>query len=316
MKAWHWDSLGKEQAQAATWIERDAQAPYRALAFGADRDWIRTTWLRKTASPLGECAFWVAGDEPGDGGFTQWQPSPWDAAILGRAAYRITAFQAWRNGAAEALLQTVAQVVPSGAYVFGRADARTPGLTEALHNSGFQIVEHMLSFGTAVQDWKSKAPHLVLEPLTQEDSAWAEDLAQRARNNEDRYHADPVAAPFADAFMRQWVRDGLGGFCEHAFKIRVQGQMAGFALWQGAKDVAPGLLAPAKLLLGAVDPDWQGHGAYTSLTVGGGRAMAQAGAKHIEMTTQAGNVAAVKAWQNAGLKSLGESLVTFSCIRK
>lgn len=311
MKSWEWGTLNADKAEVGRRLEAMATPPYASLGLGPRGAWTRTEWLDGAAVEPPRQRFILAGDEPGSAGFTQFQASPWDTAILGRPVWRITVFQAWLPEAVGTLLRAINDSVPTDAYVFGRTAATTPGLESGLRAHGFRVVERLRAFGIASADWASPTQRLALEPLGVSDLPWAQDVAQRARNEEDRYHADPAVAPKADAFMRQWVQDGMAGFCDHAFKVKVQGRAAGIALWQGAKAVAPGLLSPAKLVLGAVDPDLQGHGAYTALTVGGAASMIQAGARHLLMTTQSGNLGAVKAWTNAGLRPLDDT-VTFS----
>jgi dTDP-4-amino-4,6-dideoxy-D-galactose acyltransferase len=259
---------------------------------------------------------WLALNSGKPMGYLSLEASPWDSKYMGKQVLKISNFEIFsqdeseiRLGARALLEACLAELKELGStYCLTRVDASDPALMSALLECGFLQIETLLTFGArqqamSVQLTSFQSP-FKLQELAPSDLPWAASLSAVEVNPFDRFHADPALdGDKPEKFMRAWVNDGARGYCDANFKVMLNGVDAGFALWQKNETLAGKIkFWVPRLVLGAVASPMRGQGAYKTLCAEPAKIFFGQGAQAIEMSTQAENLGAVRAWKSLGLQ--------------
>ena len=261
---------------------------------------------------------WVVSEGGQLKGWLCLQGLPWDSAILGYPALKITQLETFNASVREAediidALLDVALVTLRSmprAHCHLRVPRDNGGLENSLIKSAFKKIENINTYGARLGDIGDELANNKVMPvetrfIESDDIAWARQLSKEAVNLNDRFHADNLLAGLADKFMEAWVDGCTGGFCDSNFIALSEGNRAGFALWQSGQDEKEKLgVQIAKLALGAVSSAFSGRGIHRTLVARGCEHFVNEGADWVLMATQAENGAAIHSMTILGWRLL------------
>ena len=250
----------------------------------------------------------------------QWllQILPWDTEFFGTDTYRLFTglFAEVSNAIALAQAAAVlrAQLAQRGPYyAFSVVPAEDTRLLQALTSGGWQLIETRLNF------YRSTAEPLPVPPapvrLARPDEATAIGrIAAAARNDYDRFHADPWFGPArADAFLARYAQAAVAGTYADAVLLPDEPEMhvdAFLAIGDAPVEVGVPGSGSSRVLLTAVGPANRGwHLKLVAETV---RRAAALSLPYVLMTSQATNKAVFRTCEKLGFR-LGSTTHVLAC---
>lgn len=239
---------------------------------------------------------------------------PWDSAFFITPTYRlltglfeekcpptdkVAAVQAFEK-----------QLAAKGAYYcFSEVPSEDTMLLQTLTASGWRLIETRLLYyrdNLPLFD-QTRYPVRLAQPA---EEAQIAQIAAAARNDYDRFHADPwFGMARADAFLARYASAAVQGYCDAVLVPDVPGlPLDSFlAISDLQADAAALNVGLSKVVLTAVGPQNQGwHLRLVSETVHRAR---EKGAEAVLMTTQATNRAVFRTSEKLGFKLGGSSHV-------
>jgi ribosomal protein S18 acetylase RimI-like enzyme len=271
-------------------------------------------FLESMLDESSEGEIWVAMDEGRPKGLLRLKSLPWDSVILCHPAFKISHLETFNASfiESEAILAALLDVClghlkqfPS-AHCHTRIPSSAVDIKKSLAMAGFSKKDNLNTYGARLSEIKMfvdkyKASSLEIRPIRSDDVNWARQLSKNAVNPNDRFHADMLLSGHADDFMEGWIDGCLSGYCDNNFMASVDGQSAGFALWQSGKEESDSLgVQIAQLALGAVSKNFSGLGIHKALVAHGCEHFAGHGADFVVMPTQAENFAAIRSMNVLG----------------
>ena len=250
----------------------------------------------------------------------QWlmQRLAWDSDYFGTPTYRLfTGLFATETSAQDLQLaarQLRQQLAATGPfYAFGVVPATDTALLQALTGGGWRLVETRLNFHCPVAEATLPAPAPVRLAQPAEAAAIGR-IAAAARNDFDRFHADPWFGPTrADTFLARYAEAAVAAGFADAVLVPAE---AGLPLdsFLAVRDAAALAELPgsgfSRVLLTAVGPANQGwHLRLVAETV---RRAAALSLPYVLMTTQATNQAVFRSCEKVGFR-LGQVTHVLAC---
>lgn len=250
----------------------------------------------------------------------QWllQLLPWDTEFFGTATYRlftglfpVAAAPGRLAQAAAALRAELAQRGPF--YAFGVIPAEDTALLQALTGGGWQLVETRLNFYRPTNEplLMPPAPVRLAEPA---EAAYIGQVSATARNEFDRFHADPWFGPVrAAAMLARYAEAAVAGSYADAVLVPNEpGLPVDSFLAIGDTPVDPAQLGSgsSRVLLTAVGP--QNRGWHLKLVAATVRRAATLELPQVLMTTQATNRAVFRTCEKLGFR-LGSTTHLLAC---
>ncbi|GAB2958236.1 hypothetical protein GCM10027048_26430 [Hymenobacter coalescens] len=274
---------------------------------------------RGAAARFGQAAgeeVWDFAPEYGPG---QWLLNhlSWDSDYFGTPTYRLFtglfgpgARPAALSAAASALRQQLA--ARGSFYAFSIVPAEDLALLQALTGAGWQLVETRLTYyHDAVADFGQPRHPVRLARPDEAERVGA--VSAAARNDFDRYHADPWFGPErADAYLARYAAAAVTGFADAVLVPDEPGLPLDSFLAIGDLQADAAVLGAgmSRVLLTAVGPANRGwHVKLVGETVH--RARTQ-GHRYVLMTTQATNRAVFRTSEKLGFK-LGATSHVLAC---
>ncbi|WP_143434797.1 GNAT family protein [Hymenobacter roseosalivarius] len=239
---------------------------------------------------------------------------PWDSDFFATPTYRLfTGLFAEKCPPADrvaAVRSFQRQLAATGAYYcFSEVPCEDTMLLQTLTASGWRLVEtrllyyrdNLLAFG------QPRYPVRLARP---EEAAHMAQISAAARNEYDRFHADPwFGAARADAFLARYASAAVQGYCDAVLVPNEPGlPLDSFlAISDLPADSAALGVDLSRVVLTAVGPENRGwHVRLVSETVHRAR---ERGAQAVLMTTQATNRAVVRTSEKLGFQLGGSSHV-------
>ena len=253
-------------------------------------------------------------------GIGQWllQSLPWDSAYFNTPTYRLftglfgaDAKPAQLKASAAVLCQQLA--AKGSFYAFSVVPAEDVVLLQALTGAGWQLVETRLNFycPTAAATLPAPASVRLARP---EEAAAIGQVAAAARNNYDRFHADPwFGQERADAFLAQYAASAVVGATADAVLLPNEpGLPVDSFLAISDTPAAPDLPGSgfSRVLLTAVGA--RNRGWHLKLVAETIRRAAKLGFPTVLMTTQATNGAVFRTCEKLGFR-LGSTSHVLAC---
>ena len=257
---------------------------------------------------------------PMAGGSGQWllQGLPWDSEYFNTPTYRLftglfgaDANPAQLEASAAALRRELAARGPF--YAFSVVPAEDVALLQALTGGGWRLVETRLNFHcpTAAATLPAPAPVRLARP---EEAAAIGQIAAAARNDYDRFHADPWFGPArADAFLARYAASAVAGATADAVLLPDEPGLP-VDSFLAIRDTPAEVDLPgsgfSRVLLTAVGP--QNRGWHLRLVAETVRRAAGLGLPTVLMTTQATNGAVFRTCEKLGFR-LGSTSHVLAC---
>ena len=198
-------------------------------------------------------------------------------------------------------------------YAFGVVPAEDTRLLQALTSGGWQLIETRLNFycPVAAAALPPPAPVRLARP---DEAAAIGRIAAAARNDYDRFHADPWFGPArADAFLARYAEAAVAGTYADAVLIPDEPDLpvdAFLAIGDAAAEAGMPGSGHSRVLLTAVGPANRGwHFKLVSETV---RRAAALSLPYVLMTTQATNKAVFRTCEKLGFR-LGSTTHVLAC---
>jgi len=253
-------------------------------------------------------------------GIGQWllQSLPWDSAYFNTPTYRLftglfgaDAKPAQLKASAAVLCQQLA--AKGSFYAFSVVPAEDVVLLQALTGAGWQLVETRLNFycPTAAATLPAPASVRLARP---EEAAAIGQVAAAARNNYDRFHADPwFGQERADAFLAQYAASAVVGATADAVLLpNESGLPVDSFLAISDSPATPNLPGSgfSRVLLTAVGA--RNRGWHLKLVAETIRRAAKLGFPTVLMTTQATNGAVFRTCEKLGFR-LGSTSHVLAC---
>jgi dTDP-4-amino-4,6-dideoxy-D-galactose acyltransferase len=250
----------------------------------------------------------------------QWllQHLPWDTEFFGTDTYRLFTglFGVKTNPAALALAagSLRAQLAQWGPYyAFSVVPAEDVVLLQALTGSGWRLVETRLNFYCPVAAATLPAPAPVRLARPDEAAAIGR-IAAAARNDYDRFHADPWFGPErADAFLARYAEAAVAGTYADAVLLPDEPGLsvdAFLAIGDAPAEAGVPGSGFSRVLLTAVGP--QNRGWHFKLVAETVRRAVALSLPYVLMTTQATNKAVFRTCEKLGFR-LGSTTHLLAC---
>ena len=251
----------------------------------------------------------------------QWllQHLPWDTEFFGTDTYRLFTglFGAETNPAALAQVagSLRAQLAQRGPYyAFSVVPAEDVSLLQALSGGGWRLVETRLNF------YRPTAEPLALPPAAvrlarPEEAVHIGRVSAAARNDYDRFHADPwFGAARADAMLARYAEATVAGsYAADAVLVPDEPGLpvdSFLAIGDSAADAGVPGSGASRVLLTAVGP--QNRGWHIRLVAETVRRAAALSLPYVLMTTQATNRAVFRTCEKLGFR-LGSTTHVMAC---
>jgi dTDP-4-amino-4,6-dideoxy-D-galactose acyltransferase len=232
---------------------------------------------------------------------------PWDTSFFKASIYKLFTLLFTRNTPANALVSAVKAFLhhlkqEGAAYCFCEIPAEDTQVTQALGNAGWRLIETRLTyFQDEVKTFDQ--PRYQVRSAKVEAAAAIGLISATARNEYDRFHADPwFASGLGDQFLARYASAAVEGYCDDVLVPDVPGMpidsfLAISDLHQDRLSLGVGL---SRVVLTAVGPANRGwHLKLVSETVQRAR---QNGAEYVLMTTQATNRAVLRTCEKLNFK--------------
>lgn len=265
------------------------------------------------------------GRQPGEevlpmpGAAGQWllQHLAWDSDYFETPTYRLfTGLFAdnERLDVAKAAVELRQELAGRGPYyAFGLVPAEDTRLLQALTSGGWQLIETRLNFycPVAAAALPPPAPVRLARP---DEAAAIGRIAAAARNNYDRFHADPWFGPArADAFLARYAEAAVAGTYADAVLLPDESDLpvdAFLAIGDAPVEAGVPGSGHSRVLLTAVGPANRGwHFKLVSETV---RRAAALSLPYVLMTTQVTNKAVFRTCEKLGFR-LGSTTHVLAC---
>lgn len=250
----------------------------------------------------------------------QWlvQHLSWDTAFFGVDTYRLFTGLFARATSPDALREAAselrAELAQRGAYyAFSVVPAEDIQLIQALTQGGWGLIETRLNFYRPTNEPLPVQPALVRAARPDEASHLGQVSAQ-ARNDYDRFHADPwFGEERAAAMLTRYAEAAVAGTYADVVLVPAEEGLAVdsfLAIGDTAPDPAIADSGYSRILLTAVGPGNRGwHVKLVAETV---RRAAANQLSHVLMTTQATNRAVFRTSEKLGFR-LGNTTHVFAC---
>ncbi|MFD2718413.1 hypothetical protein ACFST9_06785 [Hymenobacter monticola] len=242
---------------------------------------------------------------------------PWDTQFFGTDTYRLFTGLFDRESAANLAAAAVGLRVELARrgpyYAFGMVPAEDTALLQALTAGGWQLVETRLNFYRPTADPLPVPPQAVRFARPEEAEAIGR-VSASARNDYDRFHADPwFGDARADAMLARYAEAAVRGNYADAVLVPAEAGLpvdSFLAIGDApAEEGVPGS-ATSRVLLTAVGP--QNRGWHLKLVAEAIRRAAQTDASYVLMTTQATNRAVFRTCEKLGF-CLGSTTHVVAC---
>jgi dTDP-4-amino-4,6-dideoxy-D-galactose acyltransferase len=286
----------------------------RTLASGPQQEHYGTGVAQRFGRRIGEQRL------PMTGAVGEWllEQLAWDSDYFGSPTYRLftglfgpEVSTGSLVAAASALRQELSSKGPF--YAFSVVAAEDTALLQALSGSGWRLIETRLNFYCPVAEATLPSPVPVRLALASEAELIGR-ISAAARNNFDRFHADPWFGPErADAFLARYAQAAVEGNYAAAVLLPNEiGVPIDSFLAIGDVPVLPGLpgSASSRVLLTAVGP--QNRGWHVNLVAEAVRRAASLQHSYVLMTTQATNKAVFRTCEKLGFR-LGSTSHVLAC---
>lgn len=250
----------------------------------------------------------------------QWliQHLPWDTEFFGTDTYRLfTGLFAAKTDLAALIQAAVAlreELASRGAYyAFSVVPAEDTALLQALSGGGWRIVETRLNF------YRSTAEPLLVSPFpvrlaVPDEAAYIGRISVAARNEFDRFHADPwFGEARASAMLARYAEAAVAGTYADAVLVPAEKDLpVDSFLAIGDTPVVPGIpgSGASRILLTAVGP--QNRGWHMKLVSEAIRRATAQNLPYVLMTTQATNRAVFRTCEKLGFR-LGSTAHILAC---
>lgn len=250
----------------------------------------------------------------------QWlvQHLAWDSAYFETPTYRLFTglFGAHTDpmvlsAAAAQLRATLARRGPF--YAFSVVPTEDIALLQALTGGGWRLIETRLNFHCPVGEARLPAP-VPVRLARLEEAAYIGQIAAAARNDYDRFHADPWFGPArADAFLARYAEAAVAGTYADAVLLPNEPDLpVDSFLAIGDTPALPDLPGSghSRVLLTAVGP--RNRGWHLKLVAETVRRAVGLSLPHVLMTTQATNRAVFRTCEKLGFQ-LGSTSHVLAC---
>ena len=303
----------------------DARAA--ALSFYSPTHFLRELTIEAQQAQHGTGAAARFGASPADqvlamtGAEGQWllQHLPWDTAFFGTDTYRLFTGLFGAGASLAALAQAATslrvQLAQRGSYyAFSLVPAEDVAVLQSLSGGGWRLVETRLNF------YRPTAEPLAMLPVAvrlarPDEAAHIGRVSAAARNDYDRFHADPwFGTARADAMLARYAEATVAGsYAADAVLVPDEpGLPVDSFLAIGdtaAEDGVPGS-GSSRVLLTAVGP--QNRGWHINLVAETVRRAAAKKLPNVLMTTQATNRAVFRTCEKLGFR-LGSTTHVLAC---
>jgi dTDP-4-amino-4,6-dideoxy-D-galactose acyltransferase len=237
----------------------------------------------------------------------------WDSAYFGTPTYRLFTGLFSPQIPPTAIAREAAQLRQKLAargpfYAFCLVPAEDTRLLQGLTGGGWRLIETRLNFycPVATTALPPPAPVRLARP---DEAAQVGQIAAAARNDYDRFHADPwFGMDRADAFLARYAEAAVAGTVADAVLLPVAPDLP-IAAFLAIKDEPADADLPgfSRILLTAVGPENRGwHQKLAAETV---RRAAALSLPYVLMTTQATNAAVFRTCEKLGFRLGGVSHV-------
>lgn len=261
-----------------------------------------------------------AADSPHDAVFTHpagqllYSKLPWDSTFFTTPTYRLLTGlfeEKCPPGNRIAAVQSFEKELAGKGdyYCFSEVPSEDTGLLQALTASGWRLIETRLLYYRDNLNSFDQARYQVRLAQPAEEARVAQ-IAAAARNDYDRFHADPwFGAERADAFLARYASAAVQGYCDAVLvpdepNLPIDSFLAISDLQSDAAALGIGM---SRIVLTAVGPQNRGwHLRLVSETVHRAR---EREAQVVLMTTQATNRAVFRTSEKLGFKLGGSSHV-------
>lgn len=209
--------------------------------------------------------------------------------------------EAWRDAVTH-FSEHLERLAGGRFYCFMEIPTEDTRVLQGLTGSGFALIETRLNyFHDQVQDFTGE--RFPVRDAVLGDTELLREVAMKARNSFDRFHADPVfGIEKADGFLATYVENSIRGFSDITLVPAADGmRSAGFLTGNYQRDVWTSVGTPiAKMVLSAVSPECRGW--YRKLVSELTFRFKQEGVACVHMNTQSSNRAVVKVWESLGYR--------------
>jgi dTDP-4-amino-4,6-dideoxy-D-galactose acyltransferase len=236
----------------------------------------------------------------------------WDTNYFGFPVYKIELIiynHQIKSILNKAIKSYIKHYVERNSYHFINIPCEDIMLTQALCNTGFQLVETRLNyFLSNLQNYKIN--HYPIRRAGHRDIKLLSQIAIKMRNNFDRVHADPAfSKEIADVYLGTFISECIKGFSDIVLVPDIPGiKPFGFLAGNKPDDIIG--IKVSKLVLAAVDNTVQ-KGWLFKLLSQMISILKEANADWLTTITQASNRPAINVWEKAGFK-LGFTTHIFS----
>jgi dTDP-4-amino-4,6-dideoxy-D-galactose acyltransferase len=232
---------------------------------------------------------------------------PWDTEFFGAPVYRLFTVLFAANttpaaiGAATALFRERLRVL-GAAYCFANLPAEDTTLAQGLGLAGWRLVETRLTYyhdAVAAFDY----PHFAVRAARPDEAAHLGEVAARARNAYDRFHAEPWFTPAqADRFLARYAAAAVQGYCDEVLVpaeagLPVDSFLAITDLAEHRRLLQTTISKVVLVAAGAANPGW-----HLKLLAEAVHRARQQSAEYVVMTTQATNRAVVRNCEKLGFR--------------
>lgn len=250
----------------------------------------------------------------------QWliQHLPWDTTFFGTDTYRLFTGLFATATSPDALSQAAAQLRAELAkrgpyYAFSVVPAEDIQLIQALTQGGWGLIETRLNFYRSTSEPLPIEPALVRAARPDEATHLGQ-VSAHARNDYDRFHADPwFGEERAAAMLARYAEAAVAGTYADVVLVPAEEGLvvdSFLAIGDTAPDPAIADSGYSRVLLTAVGPSNRGwHVKLVAETV---RRAAANQLAHVLMTTQATNRAVFRTSEKLGFR-LGSTTHVFAC---
>ena len=233
----------------------------------------------------------------------------WDSSFFGCPIYRLE-FAQWDeilDNPARELAATLATLkadlsnLHGRYYLFAEVPSEDTTVIQALGLAGFGLIESRITYFRDLEQFEWPVRSRV-RPATAADIADLRKVAAQARNDFDRYHADPFFAETADSYMAQFVENSVRGFADIVM-VPAEGQGPPGAFFTASitppeRSCVP--FAIGRIVLVAVGGERRGW--HLRLMVEMSYHLRERGVRVAHMTTQSTNRAVIRNCEKLGYR--------------
>ncbi len=254
-------------------------------------------------------------------GFTLCRPSPWESRLLEKSMWtaRFLAIESKSRDAEFVAGSLIARLTDrlrarGAEFLLCKPSATQIVVTHALESNGFQLMDTLVDFlydcQKAERSENADPPArdgFTLRLATPSDvDALAETARAAFAGHFGRFHSDPrIGEAAATGFYEEWIRSCAKGWADWVYVLVTGERVAGYSAWKRPSTLeAKHGLRLGHYSIGAIHPDFAGHGLFKIVTRAGMDRL-RPEVNWIEGPTHIANSAVQHAYRHLGWKSVG-----------